>query len=157
MEQKATKKRGFRFVPLKLDNAELPDFADLRIFLDFGAYPDGPNGGELLRLLHAVVGEPLSEEAARFALEQDEASKQAATQIAAAIRNRRPERLKELFNEDGLPWRASAALGCKAAEGLTKIDANDDAIAMLDALATRDQAEAAQGTRTVATRAQRRI
>ncbi|CAH2402735.1 hypothetical protein [Mesorhizobium escarrei] len=63
MEQRTTKKKGFRFVPVRLDNAELQDFADLRIFLDFHAYPDGPIGGELLRLLHAVVGEPLSEEA----------------------------------------------------------------------------------------------
>ena len=31
----------------------------------------------------------------------------------------------------GLPWRISAALGCKAAEGLTKLGRNDEAIAML--------------------------
>jgi TIR domain len=134
MEQRTNKKKEFRFVPVRLDSGELPEFADLRIFLDFNAHPDGPNGGELLRLLHAVVGQPMSEEAARFALEQDEASKHAAAQIAAAIRNGRPERLKELFNERGLPWRASAVLGCKAAEGLTKLGANDDAIVMLEAI-----------------------
>jgi hypothetical protein len=132
MEQKTTKKKDFHFVPVKLDGAELPDFADTRIFIDFNAYPDGPNGGELLRLLHAIVGQPLSEKAARFALEQDEASKRAAAQIGAAIRNGRPERLRELFQERTLPWRASAGLACKAAEGLTKLGANDDAVAMLE-------------------------
>jgi tetratricopeptide (TPR) repeat protein len=134
MEQRANKKKGFRFVPVRLDSGELPEFADLRVFLDFSAYPDGPNGGELMRLLHAVVGQPLSEEAVRLALELDESSQKAAAQIAAAIRNGRPQRLKELFAGRGLPWRISAALGCKAAEGLTKLDANEDAIVMLQEL-----------------------
>ena len=65
-------KPGFRFVPVRLDDAELPLFAKGQVFLDFMAYPDGPNGGELLRLLHSIVGLPLSDEAARFASEQDE-------------------------------------------------------------------------------------
>ena len=36
---------GFCFVPIRLDDTELPLFAEGRVFLDFGAYPDGPNGG----------------------------------------------------------------------------------------------------------------
>jgi hypothetical protein len=137
MERQATWKSGFQFVPVKLDESAFPDFADNRIFLDFSTYPDGPNGGELLRLLHAVVGTPLSEAAAHFANEQDEAALVAAARIGAAIKNRYPERLVQLFEEDGLPWQTSAALGCKAAEGLTKLDRNDEALQMLEKLEQR--------------------
>jgi len=137
LERQATEKPGFQFVPLKLDDSKLPPFAERRIFLDFSAYPDGPNGGELLRLLHAVVGKPLSEEAAHFANEQDEAAMVAVTRIKAAIKNKYPERLIQLFDEDGLPWQISAALGCRAAEGLTKLDRNEGAIQMLEKLEQR--------------------
>ena len=67
LETKATKNPKFNFVPIRLDNTPLPEFADSRIFLDFSSYPDGPNGGELLRLVHGIVGLPLSPEAAKFA------------------------------------------------------------------------------------------
>jgi tetratricopeptide (TPR) repeat protein len=134
LERQATEKKGFQFVPLRLDDSKLPAFASNRVFLDFSTYPDGPNGGELLRLLHAIAGKPLSAEAARYASEQDEASQQAAAKIGTAVRNKNPNRLVQLFEEDGLPWKVSAALGCKAADGLTKLDRNDDAIKMLEQL-----------------------
>lgn len=137
MERQTGKKPGFRFVPVRLDATELPAFADNRIFIDFHAYPDGPNGGELLRLLHAVVGQSMSPETARFAAEQDEAWDRAANQIAAAVRNGRPERLVELFAKGGPPWETSATLGCRAAEGLTKFGAHAEAMAMLSALGER--------------------
>jgi hypothetical protein len=117
LERQASRKPGFQFVPVRLDSSDLPDFAANRIFLDFSAYPDGPNGGELLRLLHAVVGKPLSEEAARAANEQDELSKKVAATVGAAIRNKDSKRLIQLFSENGPAWQTSAALGCKAAEG----------------------------------------
>ncbi len=131
MERLATQKKGFHFVPVRLDRSDLPLFVEDRLFLDFADYPDGPNGGELLRLLHAISGELLSREAARFALEQDEAAQQATNKIKAAVAIGDPKRLVELFEQGGLPWRISAALGCKAAEGLTKLGRNDEAIAML--------------------------
>ena len=134
LERLADEKEGFRFVPLRLDRSKLPLFAENRIFLDFADYPDGPNGGELLRLLHAVVGQPLSEQATRFASEQDEATKQAATRIKAAVDIGDAKRLVELFQVGGLPWRISATLGCKAAEGLTNLGRNDEALAMLSQL-----------------------
>src|SRR6185503_12651987 len=93
--------------------------------------------GELLRLLHAVVGQSLSPEAARFAAEQDEASQRAVNRIGAALKNGRPERLVELFEQGGLPWQTSATLGCKAAEALTKLGAHEQAMAMLTTLEQR--------------------
>jgi hypothetical protein len=73
----------------------------------------------------------LSEEAARFAVEQDAATQEAANKITAATDTGNQSRLMALFQENGLPWRVSAALGCKAAEGLTKLGRNDEALTML--------------------------
>jgi hypothetical protein len=137
LETLANEKKGFQFVPVRLDQSKLPVIVKRRIFLDFSSYPDGPNGGELLRLLRAVVGEPLSEEAAHFANEQDEAAMVAAVRIKAAVKNKFWERLVQLFEEGGLPWQTSAAIGCMAAEGLTKLDRNDEAIQMLEKLEQR--------------------
>jgi hypothetical protein len=134
LEQLAADKKGFQFVPIRLDDSELPPFVKNHIFLDFADYPDGPNGGELLRLLYAIAGLPLTDDAARFAVAQDTASTQAVNKIAAAIDIGDKAGLAALFQEGGLPWRVSAALGCKAAEGLTRLGHNDDALAMLKQL-----------------------
>ena len=134
MERHAGARTNFRFVPVRLDSTELPVFAQNRIFVDFQAYPDGPNGGELLRLLHAVIGKPLSDEAAHYAAAQDEASRKAAAQVAAAIKNGKPEQLLVLLQNTTPEWRSSAVLVCKAAEGLTKLKAYNQAIAALEAI-----------------------
>lgn len=52
-------------------------------------------------------------------------------QIKAAIKNNRPQRLLQLFDEGGLPWKTTAALGCMTAEGLIKLKDNDNAIKVL--------------------------
>ncbi len=136
MERRSTR-GGFHFVPVRLDSAALPLFAESRVFLDFSQYPEGPNGGELLRLLHAVVGQPLSVEAAHFASEQDEMARRFNTQIKTAIKNGRPDELIRLFTAGGLSWETSAALGCAAAEGLTKLDRHEAALAMLAEIVQR--------------------
>jgi hypothetical protein len=121
---------GFQFVPITLNGSELPVFVGNRIYLDFRNYPDGPYSGELLRLLHALVGEPRSRDAARFATAQDKA----ANKINGAIKKGNAQRLRELFGQGGLSWQISAAPGCNAAEGLTKSGHNDEAIDMLSQL-----------------------
>ncbi|WP_114939093.1 toll/interleukin-1 receptor domain-containing protein [Mucilaginibacter endophyticus] len=128
----ATNDKSFCFVPIKIDRASLPVFANTKLFLDFTEYPDGPNGGDLLRLVHALLKKPLSDEAVHFAWEQDEESGIASAKITAAIRNKRPEKLIQLFNESGLPWKTTASLSCKAAEGLIKLGKEDEAIDMLE-------------------------
>lgn len=132
MESQAGERASFRFVPVRLDSTVLPSFARNRIFLDFQGYPDGPNGGELLRLLHAVIGKPLSDEAAHYANEQDEASRKASAQVGAAIKNGKPDQLLALLKNNAPEWRSSAVLACKAAEGLTKLKAYDQAILALE-------------------------
>jgi hypothetical protein len=127
----ATMKAGFYFVPVRLDNSELPAFVANRVYLDFSSYPDGPNGSDLMRLLHGIAGQPLSREAADFALHLDQDAKQAVDDVNAAIFNRDPDGLLDLFKAGGLPWQTSSALACKAAEGLIKLKRNDDAITLL--------------------------
>ncbi|HEY0428036.1 MAG TPA: TIR domain-containing protein [Pyrinomonadaceae bacterium] len=139
MERRVDTKPGFVFVPLALDDSELPDFAANRIYVNFSSYPDGPNGGELLRLLYALVEQPLSPEAARFANQQDVASKSAINKINAAIDIGDPEYLVELFeggfNEEGdLAWKTSSALGCKAVEGLIELGQKEKAMELLGKL-----------------------
>jgi tetratricopeptide (TPR) repeat protein len=132
LERQARSRKGFCFVPVRLDATKLPAFAEGRVFLDFSSYPDGPNGGELLRLLHAITGQPLTSEAAHFAVDQDALAKQQADEIGAAIRNKDPEGLLELSTTGGLSWDTSSALACKAAEGLIKLGSNDAAVRLLE-------------------------
>lgn len=134
MERMASARQNFLFVPVRLDSTDLPVFAQNRIFVDFQACPDGPNGGELLRLLHAVIGKPLSDEAAHFAAAQDEASRRASAQIGAAIKNGKPDQLLALLRHTTPEWRSSAVLACKAAEGLTKLKAYEQALLALEAI-----------------------
>jgi tetratricopeptide (TPR) repeat protein len=83
------------------------------------------------------VGQPLSGEASHFAVEQDDAAQEASAKIGAAIQNGYPDRLIQLFEAGGLIWQTSSALACKAADGLTRLGRNDDAIAMLGKLRLR--------------------
>jgi tetratricopeptide (TPR) repeat protein len=135
MERRAD--RGFRFVPVRLDDKKLPTFAERRVFLDFSQYPDGPNGGELLRLLHAVVGLPLSDDALRFANVQDEAAKDFTAKVKAAVRMGSEVQLRKLFDTGGPVWETSSALGCAVAEGLTKLGKPEAALEVLDGLDQR--------------------
>jgi tetratricopeptide (TPR) repeat protein len=125
---------NFFFVPLKMDKVDMPLFAKNRVYIDFSDYPDGPNGGDLLRLLHAINGLPLSPDAIKFANEQDVISKDFTAKVNAAIKNGYPEKLLKLFEEGGLPWETSASLGCRVAEGLIKLKQNNDALVVLDKL-----------------------
>jgi TIR domain len=128
---KSTSDKQFNFVPIKIDRAPLPAFAKTKLFLDFTDYPDGPSGGDLLRLVYGVVGKPLNDAAVHFAWEQDEAAGIAIAKINAAIRNNRPDKLNQLYSDGGLPWKTTASLACKAAEGLIKLSKKDEAIEML--------------------------
>lgn len=127
----------FRFIPLTVDSSPLPPFVDSKLFLDFSTYPDGPNGGELLRLLCGLAGTPLSAEAAVFAAAQDDAAEQATHEIQAAIETGNQDRLQQLAEASTGPWEISPALGCSVAEGLIRLGNPDLAIAHLEELAAR--------------------
>jgi len=144
LEAKASYEKSFIFIPVIIGESKfpsfeneitkLPTFLTNRIVIDFTAYPDGPNGGDLLRLLYGISGIPISADAIKFANELDEITPTAFAQVNAAIRNARPQRLLQLFEEGGLPWKITPTLGCKTAEGLIKLKETDKAIAMLERL-----------------------
>lgn len=137
LEKKATNESDFNFIPVRVNHASLPLFADNRIFVDFSAYPDGPNGGDLIRLLHAIVGKPLTPEGVKFSNDLDESSEMAFAQVNASIRNGRWERLLELLENGGLPWETTAVLGCKTANGLIKLKKYTEAIQALKKLESK--------------------
>jgi tetratricopeptide (TPR) repeat protein len=132
LEREAAVKRGFRFVAVLLDDSKPPSFAANLDFPDFSSFPEGPNGGAFLRLLYALVGEPLSREAARFALDWDDAAERETARVRAAIRNGNPERLLQMVEEGGSVWASLPALPCKAAEGLIKLGRPTEAISLLE-------------------------
>lgn len=137
MEDMANTKPEFCFVPIRVDDKELPRFARNRIFLDFAAYPDGPNGGELLRLLHAIVGQPLSEASVRFAAELDRQTHEAISLIKAARMNGDARCLRQLFEKGGLAWEVSSALGCQAADAMLNIGEAQSGLEMLEEIERR--------------------
>jgi len=137
LETMSTNDKNFKFVPIRIDKEKLPVFAANKIFIDFSDYPDGPNGGDLLRLLYSVCDKPMNSDTVHFANEQDDESKEETAKVNAAIRNNNPQRLKDLFQNGGLPWQTTSTLGCRAAEGLIKLKQNDDAIAMLEEIEKR--------------------
>jgi tetratricopeptide (TPR) repeat protein len=134
LEKKADKEDDFYFIPVRINHVNLPPFADNRIFVDFTAYPDGPNGGDLIKLLHAIIGSPLSPEAIKFSNDLDESAEMAFAQVNASIGNGRWERLLELMEQGGLAWETSAALGCKTANGLISLKKYTEAIDVLKKL-----------------------
>jgi tetratricopeptide (TPR) repeat protein len=127
----AMEKATFRLVLLLLDTSSLPPFPAGSVVFNFSAYPDGPNGGELLRLLYALTARKLPAEAARFANDQEAVALHAGSEIGAAIRNRDPEFMMEIFHAGGVAWRMSATLGCKTAEGLIQLRSYDEAVEIL--------------------------
>jgi tetratricopeptide (TPR) repeat protein len=137
LARQANNKKDFRFIPIRVGGSTLPAFVDSRVFLEFDSYPDGPNGGELLRLLYALTGLSLGHEAAQFANERDELGREIAAKIVAATRHRDHELLVRLFKADALAGEPSPVLGNKIATGLTKLACYDEALAVLKEIETR--------------------
>jgi len=132
LQQRANAESNFIFVPVTIDNTPLPTFAGNRIYVDFTSYPDGPNGGDLLRLLYAISGMALPAEVIHFADAQNEEFISSTAQVNSALKQGRPERLLQLFEQGGLAWETTAALSCKTADGLIKLKRNDDALTVID-------------------------
>jgi hypothetical protein len=137
MDRRASQSSAFHFVPIQLDGEATTPFVASRLSLDFVDYPDGPNGSQLLRLLHALVGEPYSPEAHRFATDHDEEFIRTYAAVGAAIENGNARRLVALFEDGGLAWQTSAVLGCRVAEGLTGLNRTTDALWILTEVIAR--------------------
>jgi predicted Zn-dependent protease len=130
-------KPGFRYVVLRVDEVELPLFAQSKLWIDFSGLPDGPTGTGLLRLLHGLHGKPLSDEAVRMAAAYDEAVQRALVKVGAARKNGDADTLIELAKSDAPEWTTTATLHCKVAESLIALKRPADAVTLLDAVTAR--------------------
>ena len=130
LRNRTMNEEDFYFVPIRLDSSQLPPVADAQLFIDFSSYPDGPNGGELMQLMHGIVGEPLSDEAMRFAQEISDATQEAEAKIKAALLAGDAEWLIELINTGGDAWEVTPQLVSKAIEALIRIEHHEDACEM---------------------------
>lgn len=84
MQAIKAKRPSFQYVIAKLDDADLPFLEQGTLYVDFTKYPDGPRGGELLRLMYGLAGKPLSPEAVDAVQELDEETTRTLNEIAAA-------------------------------------------------------------------------
>src|SRR5208337_25537 len=130
-------KPGFRYVVLRVEETDLPLFAQAKLWIDFSSQPDGPTGTGLLRLLHGLHGRPLSDEAVRIAAAYDEAVQRALVKVSAARNSGDPDALLELAKSDTPEWTTTATLPCKVAEALIALKRPNDAGPLLDAVMMR--------------------
>jgi len=130
-------KKGFRYVVLRVDEVDLPLFAQAKLWIDFSGQPDGPTGTGLLRLLHGLHGKPLSDEAGRLAAAYDEAFARALVKVNAARSNGDADTVLALAASEAPEWTTTATLPCKAAEALIALKRPADALPLLDAVIAR--------------------
>jgi hypothetical protein len=133
----ALRKDGkFRFVVVKLSAAvNLPPLVKKDVYVDFSDYPDGPQGGELLKLMYGVLGKPLPAEVLLAAQAIDEQTKASLSSIRAAKSIGNEKKLTEAAVAGGSAWQASPLLYSATADALIELDQCDRALEVLDAAA----------------------
>ena len=122
----------FTRVVAKLDDEELPLFLADSLYVDFASYPEGPRGGELLRLIHGTVGKPLSEEAVRAIAQLDVETRDALTTIKAAVNEGFADDIVEAARTGGNAWTSTAVLASQAAAGLSALGKYDRVLEIVD-------------------------
>jgi tetratricopeptide (TPR) repeat protein len=132
MEAKSAEGIGFKFLVAKLAGAKLPPLVKKDVYVDFSEYPDGPQGGELLKLMYGVLGKPLPENVLRAAQAIDDDTKATLTRIRAAREVKNLEGLRELAASASPAWQASPLLYSTTAEALIELGDNDGALTVLD-------------------------
>lgn len=122
---------SFHFVIAKLDGQELPFLEQGTLYVDFTQYPEGPRGGELLRLVFGLVGQPLSEPAVKSIQALDEATSEVLRGLAAARDRGDASKLVELALQDAPALHVTAVALCAAADALVALKHYDDALRLL--------------------------
>jgi len=126
------KSRNFRFVVIKLKDAELPSLAAKDVYLDFSEYPSGPQGGELLRLMYGLLGQAIPAPVLLAAQSIDDQTKLSLTRIRAARSVGNAKALVDGAAQGGSAWQASPLLYCSTAEALIEIEKEDAALSVLE-------------------------
>jgi tetratricopeptide (TPR) repeat protein len=123
--------RPFNFVFAKLDNEQLPLFAQADLYIDFQDSPEGPRGVNLLKLICGMRAVPLSPEAVTLAQKVDVDAQQVLIKIKGAIDAENPARLRELGTSSEPGILASQAPMLAAAQGLISMKKYEDALEVL--------------------------
>ncbi len=137
MESRSEKDKDFHYVVSMLDNMELEGFVSEKIYVDFSKCQSGPRGSGLLRLLYGITGQPLTDEAIKFATGVDEKTKEAEASIAAALDIGSVSRLVQLAESTEVHWWSSPMLGSQVAEALTKLGKYEETITILEGVEER--------------------
>lgn len=84
-KQKNSQRSDFPFfyVVASPDGQKPPGLLAGQLYLDFSAYPEGPSGAELVKLISGLQGKPPREEAVRLALQYDTALKKEPAELQA--------------------------------------------------------------------------
>ncbi len=125
------KTASFRFVVAKISDVELPPFVRKNVYLDFSEYPDGPQGGELLKLMYGLLGKPLPPNVLQAAQTIDEETKLSLARIRAAKEIRNIKALVQDACAENNAWQASPLLYSAVAEALIELDELDRALDVL--------------------------
>ena len=133
MTERSTRE-PFSLVIARFGASALPDFTAPAPVVDFPLNPNGPGGGEALRLLLALAKQRPSPDAETFATQQDASAVSFIAETAAARNN--PDRLQALL-ADGGTWEMSSALGSAIAERLSALGSYNAALQAIGKLTKR--------------------
>ncbi|MEO0972157.1 MAG: tetratricopeptide repeat-containing protein, partial [Pseudomonadota bacterium] len=114
-----------------LDGRELPVFARDSLRTDFRAYPHGPTGGELLRLMVGLVGESLGAKRAQLIDSIDEQSEQMTHAVQSARQNGDAAHLLELAASDSVAVTTTPGILCEIADSLIALDKLDESLEVI--------------------------
>jgi tetratricopeptide (TPR) repeat protein len=129
-EMRALKKdrKTFFYVLANLDAQPLP-FRDKNVlYVDFASYPEGPRGGELLRLMFGLLGKPLSDEAAREIQAVDVATTALVKEIRAARSGGNLEVLRRIGADGGTALTTTSVPWGVLVESLIEMGAHPEAL-----------------------------
>jgi hypothetical protein len=122
----------FRFVVVKLSAAvDLPPLVKKDVYVDFSDYPDGPQGGELLKLMYGLLAKPLPAQVLLAAQAIDEQTKRSLASIRGAKAIGNVKKLMEVAAVGGSAWQASPLLYSATADALIEMDECDRALEVL--------------------------
>lgn len=122
----------YNLVLANIDGSSVPLGMRHTLWIDFKDYPDGPMGGELVKLLFGLVGRPFSEQALRDVLEVDQATRRARIQLVAAREIADAAGIVTMAEAQATAWLATPHLYGLAAEILIALGNIDDALRVLD-------------------------
>jgi hypothetical protein len=121
----------FYFVAAKLDGEPLPDLLAGSLFIDFSEYPDGPTGGELVRLTSGLQGAGLSPPAVERIAAFDAELREEPSELRSRVKSKDYDGILARALAETPAYTASATLPALAAQYLIGGGRNDDALKVI--------------------------